>query len=283
MKKTVLALGLMFITSSSFAYQAQIDAGFTYYDQDENQIDQHGAFETKGTYYLESVQQNNSPFNESAFLGHNSNIYAKYSYEYIDTEQSIDLPNSAKASIEGQSNTHRFDAGIEYFLNQIYLNGEIGLGQLKNKISVRSNTINTAEKSDYDVTAYRVMAGFMPLDNLLLAAGVNGYKGDGEDKDNALALRAKYVTAIGQDGHFINLEALGSYGDIDSTTVAADFYFDPTFSLGAAYNRNDYEHSSTDFISVRSKYFFNPNLAIGGAVGFGNDVQNIHVNATFRF
>ena len=45
---------------------------------------------------------------------------------------------------------------------------------------------------DYDVTTYRALVGYLPVSNLLLAAGIDGYQGDNdEDEDNRFAVKAK--------------------------------------------------------------------------------------------
>ncbi|WP_257220799.1 hypothetical protein [Acinetobacter sp. YH12218] len=74
MKKTLLALGLAVFTSSTFAYDGQVDGGFTYTDWDNDIVDSNGLFNLQGTLYLDSVNPKNGPLNEAAFLGHNSNI-----------------------------------------------------------------------------------------------------------------------------------------------------------------------------------------------------------------
>ena len=65
--------------------------------------------------------------------------------------------------------------------------------------------------------------------------------------------------------------------------VAADYYLDHAFSFDAAYSIEDDGKNDTDFFSIRSKYFINSNFAVGGAVGFGDNVQAVNINATYRF
>lgn len=61
------------IASSSFAYDAQIDTGFSYFDRDDDITDAEGQFDLKVTFYFNPVIVKNAPLNEAAFLGHNSN------------------------------------------------------------------------------------------------------------------------------------------------------------------------------------------------------------------
>jgi hypothetical protein len=158
----------------------------------------------------------------------------------------------------------------------------VGFGQAKDETKIQSMLGRVKYKDDYDATTYRTLVGYMPISNLLLATGVDDYQGDEDNDDNRFALAAKYVAPVGQ-GQFINLEADAAWGDIDHINLAADYDVDPTFSCGLAYPIEDDGDSNTDFFSVRSKYFLYPNFAVGGAVGFGDDVQGFNSNATLRF
>lgn len=275
MKRSLLALALTAIATSSFAYDAQIDGGFTYFDFDSNAIDTAGQLDTKATFYFAPVQTKNSPLNEAAFLGHNSNAYGKYTYNYLNSEPFYDFDGKNTTEVD----VHQIAGGLEYFYEQFYVNGEIGFGQSKTEVTVGGNKF----KSDDDVTTYRALVGFMPITNLLLAVGVDGYQGDGDDDANNFALKAKYVTPIGQAGQYLNLEADGSLGDVDNMTIGADYYLNKTFSLGAAYNIQDDGDDNIDSFLIRTKYFLNDAFAVGGAIGFGDDIQTYNVNATFRF
>ena len=82
---------------------------------------------------------------------------------------------------------------------------------------------------------------------------------------------------------FLNVEADAAFGDEDEVTIAADYYFDPAFRLEATYHIQDDAEDDVDFFSIRSKYFINSNFAVGGEVGFGDDVQAFNINATYRF
>ena len=270
MKRTLLALDLAAIASSSFAYNAQLDGGFTYTDHDDNFTDTDNQFELKGTFYFNPVSTKNAPLNEAAFLGHNSNAYLGYTYNYLESKTIL--------ATKSEADLHTIYGGIEYFIEQFYLNGELGFGQ--SEIKVTSPLGNVTH--DSDVTTYRALVGYMPVSNLLLAAGIDGYQGDSDLEDNRFAVRAKYVAPMDQ-GQFLNLEADGAFGDEDEVTLAADYYFDRAFSLGAAYNIQDDGEDDVDFFAILSKYFINSNFAVGGEVGFGNDIQAFNINATYRF
>ncbi|TCB35241.1 putative porin [Acinetobacter sp. ANC 4910] len=279
MKQVLASLALALMASSSFAYDAQIDTGFSYFDRDDDITDAEGQFDLTGTVYFNPVMAKNAPLNEAAFLGHNSNASLSYTYNYWDSKT---LSDGLGNNVSLESKAHHIGAGIEYFVEQFYLNGQVGFGQAKDETNIQSVLGSAKYKDDYDATTYRALVGYMPISNLLLATGIDGYQGDEDNDDNRFALAAKYVAPVGQ-GQFINLEADAAWGDIDNINLAADYYFDPAFSFGLAYHIEDDGDDNTDFFSVRSKYFLNPNFAVGGAVGFGDDVQGFNVNATLRF
>ena len=279
MKQVLASLALALMASSSFAYDAQIDTGFSYFDRDDDITDAEGQFDLTGTVYFNPVIAKNAPLNEAAFLGHDSNVSLSYNYNYWDSKTlSDDLGNN----VSQESKAHHIGVGIEYFVEQFYLNGQVGFRQAKDETKIQSVLGSAKYKDDYDATTYRALVGYMPISNLLLATGIDSCQGDEDNDDNRFALVAKYVAPVGQ-GQFINLEADAAWGDVDNINLAADYYFDPAFSFRLTYHIEDDGDDNTDFFSVRSKYFLNPNFAVGGAVGFGDDVQGFNLNATLRF
>lgn len=278
MRLSFLAFALLAISTSSFAYNGQIDAGFTNFDHDSDIIDSNGQINLKGTYYFNPVTIK-GPLNEAAFLGHNSNVYADYSYNYAESKD-ISIP-AGTASRDITS--HHFNGGIEYYVEKFYLNAGLGFGQLEveDKLATPIGTLSNTEKED--LYAYRAVAGYMPISNLLLAAGTVGYQSNNEDHDdNRLLLKAKYVAPIGTGQHF-NLEANALLGHTDDLAIAADYYFNPAFNIGAEYSINDDGEDYTDAFAVRAKYFVNSNFAVGGAIGFGDDINVFNINASIRF
>lgn len=295
MKKIILALGLFASASSAFAYDFQIDGGYTYLDHDYDRIDSNNQVDLKGTYYFNTVETKNVPLQEAAFFGHSSNVYVRYAYNNLETKNSYiddfydpetDDNYSEYGSFETES--HSTGLGIEYFLNSFYLSGEIGLDQYKSKYNYSAVSQTTdevysySEKYDDDQTTYKAYLGYLPISNLLVAMGVEGYSGDDED-DAAFGIKAKYVTPIGQSGQFLNLEAAGTFNDITNIALGADYYFNPKFSIGTAYNYQDDGDDTADAFAIRTKYFFTENIGVGTAVGFGDDLTSYNLNATLRF
>ncbi|MBL8322555.1 MAG: putative porin, partial [Acinetobacter sp.] len=117
----------------------------------------------------------------------------------------------------------------------------------------------------------------------LVAAGVKGYDNDKDDGADP-TLRAKYVTQL-SNGKDINLEAGASFGDLDEFNLAADYFIDKSFSVGADYYSNDLKDQSEFGINARK--FFNQQVSLEGRVGFGevgsNDYNSFGVAAKYRF
>ena len=285
MKRSLLALFLTAITSSSFAYIAQMDAGYTYVNHDDDYTDSDNRADLKGTFYFEPVQSSKGPLNEGAFLNHASNVYGAYDYTQQKSERyniEDQMGNIGTRKYEYQN--HNFVVGVEYFYQQFYFNADIGMNHEKYQEKDRFSYGSDYYKDEYDRTNYRALVGYMPMSNLLVAAGVDGYNGDDEDdEDNAFAIKAKYVFPVGMADQYVNLEADGAFGDEDHLTVGADYYFNKALSLGAAYSFEDNGDDDIDYFAIRSKYFLNDVFAVGGSVGFGDDLQAFNINGTFRF
>ncbi len=294
MKKILLSLSLTFVTSASFAYDFQVDGGYTYYDNDSSIIDTQQQADIKGTYYFNSVEAKNGPLNEAAFLGHNSNVYVRYSYNDLKTNEFYygDYYDSTTADTYSEyekykAETHSTGLGIEYFLEKFYLSGEVGFDQYKLKdqykyISTTGNTSYTySDKYTNDETTYKAYVGYLPMSNLLVAIGVEGYSGDYDD-DAAFGIKAKYVTPVGTNQH-INLEAAGLFNDTTNLSLAGDFYFNNNFSVGGSYHYLDDGDNDTDYFTLRTKYFLNQNFALGAEIGFADDYNAYNINATIRF
>lgn len=285
MKRFFLVLGLTTLATSTFAYNAQIDGGYTYTDYDNDVINSDNNVAVKGTFYFSPVQSKTGPLNEGAFLTHASNVYGTYNYNRIDskTYNVVDAINTLGTE-KDKYEQHTFAVGTEFFYEQFYFNGQIGMSHEKYQEKYKFPYGSESYKDEYDRTNYRALVGYMPISNLLIAAGIDGYNGDDKgDDDNAFAIKAKYVFPVGNAGQYVNLEADGTFGDVDNYNIGGDYYFDKAFSVGAAYNYRDYGHDDADFFTVRTKYFLNDMFAVGGEVGFGDHVQAYNLNASFRF
>lgn len=53
-------------------------------------------------------------------------------------------------------------------------------------------------------------------------------------------------------------------------SIATDYYFNSAFSAGLTYKSIDNGQEHADLFTVRTKYFFQPNIAVGASAGFGD-------------
>ena len=138
-------------------------------------------------------------------------------------------------------------------------------------------------KVDNDTTYYGAEVGYLAAPGFLVAAGVKGWDND-EDDGVDPTLRAKYVTTL-SNGKDINLEAGAAFGDLDEFNLAADYFIDKTFSVGADYYNNDV--TDRNEVGINARKFFNQQVSLEGRVGFGevgnNDYNSFGVAAKYRF
>ncbi|SPL70605.1 hypothetical protein KPC_1783 [Acinetobacter stercoris] len=257
MKKLVISsalLSALALAGTAHAYQAEVGASAGLIDPDNGSSS--GSFGVDGTYYFNPVQTRNAPLAEAAFLDRASNVNAHYNYSEI-----------------GDDEVSKYGAGIEYFIpnSDFYVSGNIG-----------RQDIDFDRGGDLDTTLYGAEVGYLPVPGFLVALGVKGYD---NDNDNGVdpTLRAKYVTQIG--GKDINLEAGAAFGDLDEYNLAADYFIDKTFSVGADYYNNDLTDNNEFGINARK--FFNQQVSLEGRVGFGevgnNDYNRFGIAAKYRF
>ncbi len=261
MKKLAIAsalLSALAMTGTAHAYQAEVGASAGYIDPDNG--GSGSQFGVNGTYYFNPVQTRNAPLAEAAFLDRASNVNAHATF-----------------ADRGDVNDDTYGAGVEFFVpnSDFYLSGDIS----RNNFEVKT----PAGKIDRDTTYYSAEVGYLPAPGFLVAAGVKGYDNDNDDGVDP-TIRAKYVTTL-SNGKDINLEAGASFGDLDEYNLAADYYIDKTFSVGADYYNNDLTDQSEFGINARK--FFNQQVSLEGRVGFGeagkNDYNSFGLAAKYRF
>lgn len=260
MKKLTLATALFaatasLVTMNANAYQFEVGAGAGYIDPDNG--GSGSQFDLNGTYYFNPVQDKNAPLAEAAFVNRASNVSV-----------------GANFADRGNVDDNTYGAGVEYFVpnSDFYLGGNIS----QNEVSVDGSN------RDFDTTYYAAEVGYLPVPNLLVAVGVKGYDNDVDDGVDP-TIRAKYVTQLG--GKDVNLEAGASFGDLDEFNLAADYYLDKTFSVGADYYTNDITDQSE--FGVKARKFVNQQTSLEGRIGFGevgsNDYNSFGVAAKYRF
>lgn len=258
MKKLSIATALFAATTSlvtinANAYQAEIGGGYQYKDFDD--YDSVSQFNVNGKYYINPVQVKDSPLAEAAFLDRSSNVNADITYG-----NNNDVKDTT------------YNAGVEYFVpnSNFYVGANVGRQETE---------IN--DKNANKVNTYGAEVGYLPAPGLLLALGVKGWSDKVSDKDGAdPTVRAKYVTVL-PNGHDINLEAYGAFGDLDEYKVKGDYFLDKTFSVGADYYNNDI--SKRDEWGISAKKYFNQNVNLEGRAGFGDNYNTYSVGVNYNF
>lgn len=276
LKKLALATALIAGLGTAHAYQAEVNVGYENTDIDDT--DSVDTYAISGKYYLNGVQVKNAPLAEAAFLDKASNIGLAY------------------------ANASTGDDGFELEIDTIGINGEFFIPNSQFYIAGSLNRAEVTFESEFgevsdDNTGYAIEAGYLPINGLLLAAGISKENIDATQvakkgfvnaystatalaDDTAVTLRAKYVTLIGN--HFANFEASTAFGDENAYGVAADLYIDPTLSVGVSINDATLEDFDTIF-SVRAQKFFTPAIAVGLNYTTTEGADSIGINGTFRF
>ncbi|WP_374665130.1 putative porin [Acinetobacter sp.] len=261
MKKLAIASALLSavaMTGAAHAYQAEVGASAGYIDPDNG--GSGSQFGVNGTYYFNPVQTRNAPLAEAAFLDRASNVNLHATF-----------------ADRGDIDDNTYGAGVEFFVpnSDFYLGADIS----KNELELST----PAGKHDFDTTYYSAEVGYLPAPGFLVAAGVKGYDNDKDDGVDP-TIRAKYVTTL-SNGQDINLEAGASFGDLDEFNLAADYFIDKTFSIGADYYNNDLTDQSE--VGINARKFFNQQVSLEGRVGFGevgrNDYNSFGLAAKYRF
>ena len=277
LKQLALTTALIASFGTAHAYQAEINANYenTSFDGDSEDLDTFGI---SGKYYLNGVNTKNSPLAEAAFLSKASNIGLGYANSSID-EDGADLEIDT-VGLNG-----------EFFIpnSQFYVSGSLN----RSEVTVESEFGNASD----DNVGYALEAGYLPVDGLLIAAGVakenldpmyvskNGFIDTFSNisavaDDTAVTLRAKYVTQIGN--HFTNFEGATYFGDETAYRLGADLYIDPTLSVGVSFMDTTFDDFDTVW-AVRAQKFFTPAIAVGLDYTTTEDADSYGINGTFRF
>jgi hypothetical protein len=224
------------------------------------------------------VNTKNSPLAEAAFLSKASNIGLGYANSSID-EDGADLEIDT-VGLNG-----------EFFIpnSQFYVSGSLN----RSEVTVESEF----GKASDDNVGYALEAGYLPVDGLLIAAGVakenldpmyvskNGFIDTFSNisavaDDTAVTLRAKYVTQIGN--YFTNFEGATYFGDETAYRLGTDLYIDPTLSVGVSFMDTTFDDFDTVW-AVRAQKFFTPAIAVGLNYTTTEDADSYGINGTFRF
>lgn len=253
------ALALAGVTTAQ-AYQIEGQAGITRTNVDYGNGSKSSGTDVslKGIYYINPVANamGRAPLAEQAFLQRASNVYAAY--------------NRAQGG-----DVSAIGAGGEYYMpnSQYYVAGDVERTTKKTKIQIPGGSVTTLS-NDYDI--YKLRVGYLPLNGLLLTAGIVG----NSDNTNG-ELGAKYVAPL--DGtNYVNLEGRVSLGDNNSYELRGDYYLDPTLGVGVSYYDSGVANSDGTF-DVHAEKFLNPTFAVGAKYFNGDNTDGFGLMARMRF
>lgn len=231
-------------TAYANAYHAEVEAtaGF-----DQPQHGHAGSeYGVHAAYFLKQVDIHGVPLAETAYLDRASSISAH-----------------AHFANRGETDDATYGVAAQVYVPNSKIYASAGFSQSREK--EREHGI----RRDLDTTYYNAEMGYSPVQGLLVAAGVKGYENKEQHGVNP-TLRAKYVTQVA--GKFINLEAETSFGKLQEVRVAADYYINEGWSVGADFNHNDVEDSAE--VGIKTRKFFTSQFSLEGRVGFGQEFDN---------
>ncbi|ONG40048.1 putative porin [Alkanindiges hydrocarboniclasticus] len=289
MKKLFLATALLASMTAANAYQTEVNASYENIDLDESDVNTFGI---AGTYYINPVNVGNTPLAEAAFLNKASNISLGYVNASLEEEENI-----LGVNVKSKLDLDVLGLAGEFYVpnSQFYVSAAVNQTQTTTKASAAGFSAS----EDDDGTGYAVEVGYLPMTGLLLAVGatdmsesvnplqvmkngfVYGWGAAGvSGEDTAATLRAKYVTAVGNNN--INLESQFLIGDETAYRLAGDLYLDPTLSIGASF-ADSTEDDSDSIFGVRAQKFITPVAAVGIGYSTTDGADSFGINGTFRF
>lgn len=267
MKKLVISTAVfaaLSITTAAQAYQFEVNGNASYAHLEENSSNDNNEAAAVGgnvKIYLAPVSTNKGPLAEAAFTSMASSVYG--GYDYVETDSSNDIK------------LHAFNAGGEFFIPTSLVNKVAPLNvPLYAAGSVYRPKIESLGSNAY---TYEAKVGFLPVPNLLLAAGVAGLANSDDDETNAL-ISGKILSKVGAND--LNLQADIILGhDHDAVRMAADYYIDRTLSVGTGYAMVNNEVAKDPYaFNVNARKFLADNFSVQGKVSFGKGYADINGN-----
>ncbi|KZY28437.1 MULTISPECIES: putative porin [unclassified Oleiphilus] len=236
---SAIALSLASTVAFSESFKAEVGIGYADLDNDSS------LKAMMGTLYFDSVNTENHPLAESAFLEEASNVQLVHGIGELGP---IDA-NVTSLVVD------YYIPDTQFFVGAVILRSSAELGSTK------------ITDTDWGLTA-----GFSPIENLLLTTSYlhePGYD---------LNLDAKYVNKL-TDDTAVNIEASFEKGDDDNTyDLSADYYLNKKFSIGA----NIIKAGETGY-GIQSRIFLTNELSINAKYLTIDSNNSIFLDAGLRF
>jgi len=213
------------VAANADEYRAQLDLTYDRLDFDRPLVPDGDALGVAATYFFSPVVTDDRPLAEAAFLGRSSFVGA-----------------GAVRSELGDEKIDIFGAGIGYYLPNTIFYGEL----------------NYTYSHDFGGDQDRVSGalGLAPIDGLLVTTR---FDEDGWDPNAS----AKYVGKLPNAHWYAATIDLAEFDDDLVWAAFFDYYFDPTFSAGLGLAEN--------VTTLRAEKFFTPSFSVGARFDLGND------------
>jgi len=196
-----------------------------------------------GQFFLNEVDTKGKPLAEAAFLQRASNLALSVGTTDID--------------------------GVDDNIDHVAAMGEFYVPDTMLYVAAGVVRVDGGNESDTDWVA---SVGVTPIDGLLITTDYD------HDLGYDFNLHAKYVVALA-GATALNLEAGHTNGDFtDETYLAADYYFNRQFSLGAMV-----EDAEDTAYTLRTNYFVNEQMYVGGSYTNTDLGDVLMVSAGMRF
>lgn len=236
--KAIVATAALLSSASVLADPYRADISATYDDLD-------GDVKTTalhGDFYFKPVETSGKPLAEAAYLQKASNVNLSIGTKDFGGDDNIDV----------------VVAGVEFYVPDTIL-----------YVAADFARASAGGNSDSNWTA---TLGVTPIDGLRVTTVYD------DSVDYKFNVQAKYVTQLDGDTA-INLEAGHASDDFnDDNYVAADYYFNHAFSVGAMIE----DQGETGY-TLRTNYFVNEQLYVGGSVTAYDGANEFMITAGLRF
>jgi hypothetical protein len=264
MKKLVLTVIISALSlNAAYAYQVELNGDVGYAQTSANAGDINtSSLGGNATYYFNNVTSNNGPLAEAAFIDRASNVSAGYGY-------------GQTTNTNPEFRAHAFNIGGEFYVPNSNFYAAAGV----NRVKVEGVSSNSG--------VYNVEVGILPVNNLLLTAGVASTFNQSNNQADPI-IHAKYLTKIGVND--VNIEGGARFGDHNNSyNLKGDYYLDRTLSIGATYDLQTLNNADDAYaIGINARKFIAENISVQGGVSAGNDHNGdgtfgINVGGTYRF
>jgi hypothetical protein len=225
------------------------------------------------TSYFFDARPTLGPLNQFEYINKISNISAGYEHSKLEDDSS---GWSHSPNYSSKNTTNTINVGGEWFNGDFLLGGGYAYTDSEHSSSRGNGQGVDSYKSDNNADSYRLSAGYLFSDDLLVKVNMNKY----EDTDGYFTMSVDYNWQLGNVDYVGFTYSTDEY--LDFHNVSAKYFMDLAnesyLTLGASYiydnSGGNYEN---DFWNVNAQYYFNQKTSL--SAGYSeNDKYNLGVN-----